>query len=140
MGSTPRNLNIYPQKRGYFQLFNFHLLLCLRVPCIYRWQHFSSSLKREKSHRICWALKVYPWWLRGKSVCLQCGRPGFDPWVGKIPWKRKWQPTPVFLSGKSHGQRSLAGYSLCNGKESDVTEHLSMHALYVLLLNSFIGQ
>ena len=40
-------------------------------------------------------------------VCLQCGRPGFDPWVGKIPWRRKWQPTPVFLRGESHGQRSL---------------------------------
>ena len=33
----------------------------------------------------------------GISVCLQCGRPGFDPWVGKMPWGRKWQPTPVFL-------------------------------------------
>ena len=42
---------------------------------------------------------------------LQCGRPGFDPWVGKIPWRRKWQPTQVFLPGKSHEQRSLAGYS-----------------------------
>ena len=46
-----------------------------------------------------------------KSVCLQCGRPGFDPWVGKIPWRRKWQPTPVFLPGESHGQRSFVGYS-----------------------------
>ena len=36
---------------------------------------------------------------------------GFDPWIGKVPWRRKWQPTPVFLPGKSHGQRSLAGYS-----------------------------
>ena len=35
---------------------------------------------------------------------LQCGRPGFDPWVGKIPWRRKWQPTPVFLPGTSHGR------------------------------------
>ena len=41
----------------------------------------------------------------------QRGRPGFNPWVGKIPWRRAWQPTPVFLPGKSHGQRSLAGYS-----------------------------
>ena len=41
---------------------------------------------------------------------------GFDPWVGKIPWRRKWQPAPVFLPGKSHGQRSLAGYSC---KESE---------------------
>ena len=43
----------------------------------------------------------------GKSVCLQCGRPGFDPWVGKI---RKWQPTPVLLPGKTHGWGSLVGY------------------------------
>ena len=43
--------------------------------------------------------------------CLQCGRPGFDPWVRKIPWRRKWQPTPVFLPGESHGWRSLVGYS-----------------------------
>ena len=35
----------------------------------------------------------------------------FDPWVGKIPWSRKWQPTPVFLPGESHGQRNLEGYS-----------------------------
>ena len=41
-------------------------------------------------------------------------RRGFDPWVGKIPWKRTWQPTPVFLPGKSHGQRSLVDYSPCN--------------------------
>ena len=38
---------------------------------------------------------------------------GFDPWVGKIPWRRKWQPTRVFLPGNSRGQRSLAGYSMC---------------------------
>ena len=38
-------------------------------------------------------------------------RPGFDPWDGKIPWRRAWQPTPVFLPGESHGQRSLVGYS-----------------------------
>ena len=42
---------------------------------------------------------------------LQCRRPGFYPWVGKIPWERKWQPTPVFLPGESHRQRSLVGYS-----------------------------
>ena len=41
---------------------------------------------------------------------------GFDPWVGMIPWRRKWQPTPVFLPEKSHRQRSLAGYSSWGGK------------------------
>ena len=42
---------------------------------------------------------------------LKCRRAGFDSWIGKIPWQRKWQPTPVSLPGGSHGQRSLAGYS-----------------------------
>ena len=60
----------------------------------------------------------------GKASCLQCGRPGFDPWVGKIHWRRKWQPTPVFLPGKSHGERSLAGYSPLGHKESDTTKWL----------------
>ena len=42
-----------------------------------------------------------PWWLRWLRICLQCGRPGLNPWVGKIPWKRTWQRTPVFLPGES---------------------------------------
>ena len=49
--------------------------------------------------------------------CRKCKRLGFDPWVGKIPWRRAWQPTPVFSPGESHGQRSLA-----DRKESDMTE------------------
>ena len=51
-----------------------------------------------------------PWWLRQWRICLQCGKPGFDPWVGKISWRRAWQPTPGFLPGGSHRQRSLVGY------------------------------
>ena len=50
-------------------------------------------------------------WLSNKESACQCRRFGFDPWVGKISWRRKWQPTWVFLPGKFHGQRSLAGYS-----------------------------
>ena len=46
----------------------------------------------------------------------------FDPWVGKIPWWKAWQPTPVFLPGEFHGQRSLAGYSPWGHKELDMTE------------------
>ena len=56
------------------------------------------------------------------SLTSQCRRPGFDPWVGKIPWRRKWQPTPVFLPGESCGQRILVGYSSWGHKESDMTE------------------
>ena len=48
----------------------------------------------------------------------------FDPWVRKIPWSRKWQPAPIFCPGKSHGQRSLAGHTSWDLKESDMTERL----------------
>ena len=72
-----------------------------------------------------WQPLDFPGW-DGKSICLQCWRPRFDPWVGKIPWRRKWQPTPVFLPGKSHGRRSLVGYSLWGHKKSDTTEWLSL--------------
>ena len=58
-------------------------------------------------------------------VCRpQCGRPRFNPWAGKILWRRKWQSTPVLLSGKSHGQRSMVGYSPWGRKELDTTERL----------------
>ena len=53
-------------------------------------------------------------WLSGKESTFQCRRRkrrGFDPWVRKSPWRRKWQPTPVFLPGKYQGQRNLVGYS-----------------------------
>ena len=60
----------------------------------------------------------------GKRICLQCRRPGFDSWVKKIPWRRKWQSTPVLLPGKSHGWRSLVDYSPWGRRESDTTEWL----------------
>ena len=66
-----------------------------------------------------------PWWLSGEEPAFQCRRHGFNPWVRKIPWIRKWQHTPVFLPGKSHGQRSLVGYRPWGGKESDTTERLN---------------
>ena len=56
---------------------------------------------------------------------LQCRRSVFDPWVGKIPWRRKWQPTPIFLPEKVHGQRSLVGYNPWGCKELGITERLS---------------
>jgi len=59
-----------------------------------------------------------PWWLSWSRISLQCGRPGFN--VVKIPWRRAWQPTPVFLPGESHGQRSLEGYSPWGHKEMDI--------------------
>ena len=74
-----------------------------------------------------------PRWLSGKESPCQCRRCEFDPWVGKIPWRRKWQPTPVFLPGKSHGQRSLAGYSPCGCKKLDPNEWLSTLLVVVVV-------
>ena len=82
---------------------------------------------------ICiWLYCGLPRRLCGKESACQCRshrRHGFDPWVGKIPWRRAWQPTPVFLPGKSQGQMSLAGYSPWGRRESDMTERLSMQTL-----------
>ena len=65
-------------------------------------------------------------WLSRKEPACQrrrYRRRGFDPRVGKMPWRREWHPAPVFLPGEFHGQRSLVGYSSCSHKESDMTEH-----------------
>ena len=62
--------------------------------------------------------------------CRRCKRLGFNPWVGKIPWRRAWQLTPVFLPGESHGQRTLAGYSPWGRKKlntTEATEHTHVH-------------
>ena len=62
-----------------------------------------------RDYLVC--LSGLPKWLRGKESTWQWRRPRFNPWVGKIRWRRRWQPTPVFLPEISHGQRSLVGYS-----------------------------
>ena len=71
----------------------------------------------------------------GKASACNAGDPGLIPGLGKIPWRRKWQPTPVLLPGKFHGQRSLVGYSPWGRKESDKTEQLhftSLHSIWGL--------
>ena len=74
-------------------------------------------------------LRGFPGGAEVKNLTANVGkaRDRFDPWVGKVPWWRKWQPTPVFVPGKSHGQRSLADYSPWGCKESDTTEHTHTH-------------
>ena len=83
-------------------------------PGPFNWEREVLALDHQgsPSHKFyvvfCFGL---PWWLRWERICLHCRRLGFNPWVGKIPWRRTWLSTPVFLPGESHGQRSLAGYS-----------------------------
>ena len=69
-------------------------------------------------------------WLSGKKSVCQCRRRRrcrFNAWIGMIPWRRNWQPTPVFLLGKSQGQRDLVGYNPWGDKESDMSEHEHAH-------------
>ena len=108
---------------------------CLFLPpSWYPWYHYIHSPLKQLSS--CYLHPYFmlsllpgfsglPSWLRQWSICLQCGRPAFNPWFGKILWRRKWQPTPVLLPGKSHG-RSLVGYSPWGCKESDMTEWLNI--------------
>ena len=70
--------------------------------------NLQNSEELVSSHSVCG-----PRWLmiKNQRQCRSCRRCRFDPWVGKSPWRRARQPTPVFLPGESHGQRSLVGYS-----------------------------
>ena len=72
-----------------------------------------------------------PRWYSGSKSACKGRRHGFDPWVRKFPWSRKWQTTPVFLPENFHEQRSLTGmfggYGPCCCRESDMTEELSTH-------------
>ena len=92
----------------------------------------SSSCQQYMSplYFICTANKSFPGGSVVKESTCQCRRHrihGFVPWVKKISWRRKWQPTPVFSPWKSHGQRRLAGYSPWGPKEWDKTEHTHTH-------------
>ena len=83
-----------------------------------------TRLKRLSSSMVS---SGFPWWPIGKESTCQCRRHKFKPWVRKILWRRKWQPTPVFLPGESHGQRSLVDCSPWGREESDMTEQLHFH-------------
>ena len=88
-----------------------HRLGCVVRNKVVRILHLSSCIVSKQSELAFQSLGPFP-----------CG---FDPLVRKIPWRRAWQPTPVFFPGKAPGQRSLVGYNLCGIKEPDMMEHSS---------------
>ena len=98
--------------------------------------HCIHSLFCQILLNICYVLRIgLHWWLSGKESACNAGdahrRCVFNPWVRKIPWRRKWQPTPVFLPGKSHGWRNLVSYkSMGVAKESDITQQLNTTAIF----------
>ena len=102
------NLPWHPNQNEH--LFLWDLPYLCSAPLIWHWSHrdvhpWLPFCNDEKLN------KRLPWWLRGQESACWCRRLQFDTWFGNIPWRRKWQPTPVFLSGKFHGQRSLEGHS-----------------------------
>ena len=96
-------------------------------------QRVGHDLVTEQQQNVCPVVGLlghivvlgFPGGTSGTEPICQCRRhkrTKFAPWVRKIPWRREWQPTPVFLPGEFHGQRSLVGYSPWGCKESDKTE------------------
>ena len=91
-----------------------------------------TCLQFDSSHKVLAQRNLFlglPWWLSGKEPTCQCRRRRFDPWVRKIPWRRKWHLTPVLLPGESHGQRSLVG---CSPWGRRVRHHLATEQQHTL--------
>ena len=86
------------------------------------WEDRRGRLQQMHQMHLCTPLRGLPRWLSGEESAWQCTTHGFNPWVEKVPWRRKWQPIPGLLPGKSHGQRSLVGYSPRGHKELDTAE------------------
>ena len=91
-------------------------LIDTSIPLIQTFNAFKSNQKECLSQ-----ISASIYWIPSRDQ-------GSFPWVRKIPWRREWQPTPVILPGKSHGQRSMVGYSPWGRKESDMTERLTLQA------------
>ena len=101
-------------------------------------QRAGRNLATEQQHVITLGL---PGSTSGKEPTCQCRRYKrcrSDLWVERTPWRKKWQPTPVFLPGEAHGQRSLVGYSPWGWKDSDMTERQYTHAIQILLTLSLL--
>ena len=119
----------------------------------YCWAHGKSSVSER--YYICCYIKIRAlpdnFWnssdskgfpgdsVGGREPACQCRRHGFKPWVREIFWRKKWQPTPLFLPGESHGQRSLVGYSPWGHKESDMPRWLTLSLFWYVIKHSFLG-
>ena len=108
--NTPTPNLLFLPSLSFFFFLGGDLQCCVHFCCTAKWFSYTS--------------RGFPGGASGKESASQCQglkRCQFDPWVRKIPWRRKWQPNPAFLPGKSHRQESLAGYSPWNREESDTT-------------------
>ena len=117
-------------------------------PCNFQGKfHHGKSLiplegRNEENSRAFKRRHTHPGGLNGKESACQCRRCGFDPWVREILWRREWLPTPVFLPGKSHGQRSLVGYSPwgCRRVRHNLVTTLPTTTTYLLSTSKKTGE
>ena len=136
--SAGRFLTSEPPRKPNYN-FSYNLITSFSVPSPYggssAWpcyiKHLLEMLEKPKCRQWCNCSHLFQLLLHlescGGSDCKASACSVFDPWVGKIPWRRKWQPTPGLLPGKFHGLRSPVGYSPWGCKESDTTEGLHFH-------------
>ena len=105
------------QDRSYFTIYVYIYM------SFYFTRHVSVQEVTSNLLSTYWALHTQ--WLNGKESICQCRRRRCDSWVEMIPWRRKWQPTLIYLLGEFHGQKSLVGYSPWSHKELERTERLN---------------
>ena len=122
--SSPHPLLLPPSIFPSIRVFSNESVLRIRWP-----KYWSFSFNISPSNKYSGPISFRMNWLNLLAVqeTLKTLLQHHDPWVRKIPWRRRWQPTPVFLPGESHGRRSLVGYSPRGGKELDMTERLHFH-------------
>ena len=113
---------------GLSSVFHVHVFVILFITVHFGYLYRCLSLYIEWWFSWDYHPIRLPRCLGGKESACQCRRRGFDPWIGKITWRRKWQSIPVFLPGKFPGRKSLVGCSRLGHKESDMTEWQSTHA------------
>ena len=108
---------------AYCASIRFHFMLGITDLILRAFIITMSCSHKSLRNIVFWMNKcmyMLPLWLSSREAACQCRRHDFNPWVEKVPWRKKWQPTPVFLPEKSHGQRSLMDYSLWGCEHSDL--------------------
>ena len=104
-----------------------------------------SNMDGPRKYEVQWERQIlydvtYLWNLKTNTneyICLQCRRPMFDPWIGKIRWRREWRPSPVFLPGEFCGEWSLVGYSPWDRKELDLPGRLTLSLQNLIQMNIY---
>ena len=125
VSQAPLSMGCHVFLQGVFPTQGSNLSLFWLLHCRQILYHWATGEAKEVKAAYLFRLPILYCCKEPACQCRRFKRHGFHPWVGKIPWRREWQPTPVFLLGESHRQRGLAGYSPWGHKEPDMNEELT---------------